>query len=527
MNDSTQKPAYLLGIDVGTSGCKTGLWTDDAVLIAETVVEYGLQRPHPAWAEQDALDWWDAVCTSIHRVLGQSGINPSEIAGVGVDGLGWVLLPVDADGEPLRTAMIWLDRRAEDESAWLRSHPQADGLVDLLANPLDAAYITPKLIWLKRHAPKIFEQTHKFVTSTGFIVHRLTGLFSCDYTQAYGYHFFDIRNEQWDEEAANLVGVPLEKLPPLYQSCEIVGEVTRQAAEATGLSVGTLVIAGGLDAAVGSLGAGVAHVGQTVDQGGQAGGFALSVDHVIVEPRLIFSHHVVPDQYLFQGGTVSGGALGWFRDILGQWEVNAAQLVHCSPFALMSQQVGDTPPGAHGLIFLPYMAGERTPIWNSNARGVFFGMSYKTTRGDILRSIMEGAAFAVYHNVLVAEEHQVTVEEWIGVGGATRSDVWCQIKADVTNRPFTLARRRGGGEGGHTLGLAVMAAHAVGLCNDVSDRIDELLPERRVFEPSKDRHAMYEELFGVYHDLSKKLQPDFEQLAHIVQRYPQYLLPES
>jgi len=523
MNVSSEKPAYLLGIDVGTSGTKTGLWTHDAVLIAETTIEYGMRRPHPAWAEQDALDWWNAVCASIRQVLAKSGVKPSEIAGIGVDGLGWVLLPVDASGEPLRAAMIWLDRRAEVEAVDLRALEYADLLVDLVANPLDAAYITPKILWLIHHEPEIFEDTHRFLTSSGFIVHRLSGQYSCDYTQAYGYHFFDIRHNCWDAEAAGRLGVPIDKLPPLFASCDIVGEVTRQAAEATGLHVGTPVIAGGLDAAVGALGAGVAHIGQTVDQGGQAGGFAMSVDHVIIEPRLIFSHHVVPGQYLFQGGTVSGGALTWFRDILGQWEVNAAQLLKCDPFALMSQQVAETPPGAHGLIFLPYMAGERTPLWNSNARGVFFGMSYKTTRGDILRAIMEGAAFAVNHNVRVAEEHDVSVEEWIGVGGATRSDVWCQIKTDVTNKPFTLARRRGGGEGGHTLGLAVMAASAVGLCDDVSARIDELLPERRVFEPSPERHTMYEELFEIYLDLSDKLQPDFEQLAQVVQRYPHHL----
>jgi xylulokinase len=254
---------------------------------------------------------------------------------------------------------------------------------------------------------------------------------------------------------------------------------------------------------------------------------ALSVANVIVEPRLIFSHHAVPGQYLFQSGTVGGGTLGWFRDNLGQWEVNAARLLKCSPYALMSQEVEDSPPGAHGLIFLPYMAGERSPIWNSNARGVFFGLSYKTSRADILRAIMEGVALSVYHNVRVAEEKGGFVKEWIGVGGGASSDAWCQIKADVTNKPFTLARRPDGGEGGHTLGLAVMVSKAVGLCHDLSDRIEELLPQRRVFEPSPERHAMYEELFEIYLSLSAKLQVDFERLAKAVAAHPKFLAPES
>ncbi len=518
---------YIVSVDIGTSSTKTALWRADGLLVTATTEAYPLHRPFPAWAEMNASDWWNATCKTIQRVLFQSGVDKRSVVGVGVDGLGWALVSVNKQGEPLYPAMIWLDRRAEAEAAWLRSLPAADRLIDLVANPLDASYITPKILWLKNHQPDIFETTHMFLTSTGFIVHHLTEQFSCDYTQAYGYHFFDIRREQWDEAAARLMDIPLEKFPPLFQSCEIVGNVTEFAARATGLAPGTPVIAGGLDAAVGSLGAGVVRLGQTVDQGGQAGGMALSVDNVIVEPRLIFSHHAVPGQYLFQSGTVGGGTLGWFRDNLGQWEVNASKLLKCSPYTLMSKEVEDSPPGAHGLIFLPYMAGERSPIWNSNARGVFFGLSYKTTRADILRAIMEGVAFSVYHNVRIAEEKGGIVQEWIGVGGAASSDVWCQIKADVTNKPFTLARRPDGGEGGHMLGLAVMVSRAVGLCDDVSAQIEKLLPKRRVFEPATERHAMYEELFELYLSLSGRLQPDFERLAAAVASHPDFLAVEN
>jgi xylulokinase len=177
------------------------------------------------------------------------------------------------------------------------------------------------------------------------------------------------------------------------------------------------------------------------------------------------------------------------------------------------------------LIFLPYMAGERTPLWNSNARGVFFGLSYKTTRNDILRSIMEGCAFAVYHNLEIAERNGVTVKEWIGVGGATRSAAWCQIKADVTGKPFVLARRRGGGEGGHALGLYAMVSHAIGECDDLADRIETLLAERRVFEPSPARHAMYKDLFAIYRKLSDELLDNFDRLAAVVEKHERFLAP--
>jgi len=192
-----------------------------------------------------------------------------------------------------------------------------------------------------------------------------------------------------------------------------------------------------------------------------------------------------------------------------------------SPFDLFSQQAGQTPPGAHGLIFLPYMAGERTPLWNSAARGVFFGLSYNTTRGDLLRAIMEGCAFAVYDNLQIAEEHGVTVNEYLGSGGATQSAVWCQIKADVYGKPFIVARRADGGEGGHSLGLFALTAYAVGLCDDSGRCVERLLPNRQIFEPSPAQHALYQDLFQVYRSVSRKLLEDFEQLASITRHQAQ------
>lgn len=506
---------YFLGIDVGTSSTKTGLWRSDGMLVAEASAAYPLYQPQPTWAEMDALDWWKAVCETIRAVLEQSQIDPADIAGVGVDGLGWSLVPVDREGQPLYRAMIWLDRRAEAEAATLRALPEAESLVNLVANPLDAAYITPKLLWLKTQIPSTFEATHQFLTSSGFIVQRLTGAFTCDYTQAYGFHCFDIRHERWDEAAARALGLSIEKLPPLYAPCDVVGKITSKAAQSTGLLAGTPVIAGGLDAAVGALGTGIARVGQTADQGGTAFGLSLCVDRVIVEPRLIFSHHVVPGTYIFQGGTVGGGMMRWFRDTLGQWEVSAAALLKTSPYELMSREAAESPPGANGLIFLPYMAGERSPLWDSQARGVLFGLSYATTRADILRAVMEGCAYAVYHNVRVMEESGVGVREWIGFGGASNSPIWCQIKADITNRPFTIARRADGGAGDNTLGMAVMIGHAVGIYNDLAQQMDLFLPERTIYQPSEERHGLYHKLFELYLELADSLRPGFARLADI------------
>src|SRR3954469_5318350 len=380
---------YIVTVDQGTSSTKTALWDAAGVPVAEATASYRLDRPDAVRAQIDAERWWDALCTTVAEVLAASGVHGRDVAAVAVDGIGWTLVPVDESFRALRPAMTWLDRRAEAEAAALRAGPGAAGLVDLAANPLDAAYITPKLAWLREHEPTVFDAARWFLTASGFLTARLTGEPTCDLTQAYGFHCFDIRRERWDEAAATALCIPIDRLPPLHEAREIAGAVGLDAAARTGLATGTPVLVGGLDAAVGALGGGVTRPGLTQDQGGQAGGFGMSVSEVLVEPRLIFSHHVLPGQYLLQAGTVGGGALGWFRDVFGHTEKSAAELLGCSPFELFSSQAGKARPGAGGLIFVPYMAGERTPIWSSTARGVFFGLSYSTTRADMLRAIME------------------------------------------------------------------------------------------------------------------------------------------
>ncbi len=485
----------ILALDNGTSSTKAALWTLDGRLLAEVTEPYLLDRPQPTWAQIDAGIWWQAACRATRAVLAQSGLNGHAVRAVAVDGISWTLLAVDRALRPLAPALIWLDRRAERESAELKASSVGDRLVNLSANPLDPAYITPKLLWLKRHDPVVFEAAHCFLTASGFLTARLCGELTCDLTQAYGYHFFDMRNACWDERAALEVGIPLEKLPPLRRCSEIVGAVTHPAAAETGLAAGTPVLAGCLDAASGALGAGLTRLGQANEQGGQAGGMAISLAQVVVEPRLIFSHHVLEGQYLLQGGTVGGGSLGWLREMLGE----------ALTFEQLSAEAARVEPGAGGLVFLPYMAGERTPLWNSRARGVFYGLSYSTSRQDLVRAVMEGCAMAVYHNIQVAAEQGALVNEYLGSGGATRSPTWCQIKADLYGKPFVVARRAGGGEGGHLLGLFALAMEATGECAGAGPLVERLLPERVVYEPDPGRHDRYQEIFAQYLRLSKML----------------------
>ncbi len=497
---------HVLTIDQGTSSTKTALWDADGGLLAEASAPYLLDRPYPLWAEIHPDRWWDALCVTVREVMARSGVAPADIAVVALDGIGWTLVPVDAALAPLAPAMTWLDRRAGDEAAELRARSDADSLVTLAGNPLDAAYITPKIAWLARHRPDVLDATRWLLTASGYLVARLTGEATCDLTQAYGFHCFSITEGAWDAGAATRLGIAPEMLPPLGWTGDVAGTVTAAAAEATGLAQGTRVLVGGLDAAVGALGGGVTRPGLTQDQGGSAGGMGMAIDHVAVEPRLILSHHVLPGQWLLQSGTVGGGALAWFRGVAGAGELT---------FDEVTAEAASSPAGANAVLFLPYLAGERTPLWSSTPRGVFLGMTYSTTRADMLRAVMEGCAFAVLDNLRLAEAIGFEVSAWLGQGGAARSPLWNQVKADVTGRPFTVARRAGGGEGGHGLGLFALGAAAAGLAGDPASTVERLLPERTVHEPDPARHARYAELFEVWHGVSRGLLPQFDRLAAI------------
>jgi xylulokinase len=498
---------YIVTVDQGTSSTKTAVWDAEGRVLAEATAAYDLERPSAVRAQIDPEIWWQALATTVRGALARSRVPAREVAAVAVDGIGWTLVPVDAALRAVAPAITWLDRRAESEAAELRARPDADRLVDLAANPIDAAYITPKLVWLQRHEPAAFAATRWFLTASGFLTARLTGVATCDLTQAYGFHCFDLRAGRWDVPTAEGLGIPADRLPPLRGCAEIAGSVNGEAARLTGLAAGTPVLVGGLDAAVGALGAGVTRPGTTQDQGGQAGGMGMSILDVVVEPRLILSHHVLNGQYLLQSGTVGGGGLGWFRQVLGRPDAT---------FDDLTGEAASAVPGSGGLLFLPYLAGERTPLWSTNARGVFLGLSYATTRADILRAVMEGSAFAVLDNLRVAEATGHRVTEWLGTGGAAMSPLWNQIKADITGRPFVVARRSDGRQGGNGLGLFALGASTVGAGDAPGATVDRLLTQRTVYEPDPARNARYVELFEVWYEASRGLLPTFDRLAAVV-----------
>ncbi|HHV62152.1 MAG TPA: FGGY-family carbohydrate kinase [Firmicutes bacterium] len=502
----------LLGIDIGTSGCKLAAFDFEGQVAGTVTMKYKTYYPHFGYVEQDAGEWWRATCDGIQAMIRDYGIDPGEIAAVGVAGQSWSCLPVDEAGVPLRNTMIWLDRRAVEQARWMKEKLGEDRLIALNGNPVDPAYIVPKMLWLKENEPEVYNRAHKFLQSNAFIVFKLTGIYSQDYSQGYGFHFFNISKGAWDEGVAGELGLSPEKVAPIYNCHEVVGEVTRQAAGETGLCEGTPVVAGGLDAACCTLGAGVIRPGQTQEQGGQAGGMSIQVDQPLIHPKLILSYHVLPDQWLLQGGTVGGaGTLKWFDERLGAGARQVAKERGISSFEVMSEEAGQIKPGSDGLIFLPYMAGERSPIWNSKARGVFFGLSYDKTEAHIIRSIMEGVGYSLLHNLDTAEEVKAYARELVSVGGASNSRVWTQIKADITGRPIHVPSS----DHATTLGAAMLAGMGVGVYKDFEEAVNRTVHIQRTHIPDESNHRIYRRYYELYIELYNRLKDCFDVLHEL------------
>lgn len=482
----------ILGIDIGTSACKAAVFEEDGKVLAQANQPYRVYYPENGWAEQDPVQWWQAVCEGIREVLAADGVSAEDICGIGVDGQSWSAIPVDKKGNVLHNTPIWMDTRARHICDRINREIGSDAVFEVSGNAFLPSYTTPKMIWFREERPAVFEKTYKFLQSNSYIVFRLTGEMSQDYSQGYGIHFFDMNTLSYDGAMAKKMGLDQELLPELTACDAIVGEVTGAAAEATGLRKGTPVVAGGLDAACGALGAGVYQAGQTQEQGGQAGGMSICTDRALAHKKLILGAHVVPGLWLLQGGTVGGGGtLKWFQQELGK-EMS---------FAELTKEAESVAAGSEGVVFLPYMAGERSPIWDPDAKGVFYGLSFDKTRGHLVRAVLEGVAYSLEHNLRTAAETGVEVGVLNAMGGSANSRLWTQIKADVTGKKIQVPAS----DTATTLGAALLAGVGCGVYADYEEAVKRTIKITRMQEPDMKNHERYQRLMEVYLNIYEAL----------------------
>lgn len=502
----------LIGIDIGTTGTKAIVADAHGTVQAEAGREYTTAFPQPNWAEQDPDDWWRATCAVLQQIFAQSRIDPARIAAVAVSCQAPSLVAVDREGRPLLPALIWMDRRTEAECDWLRTHVDEAAITRINGGRVDPYYLAPKLLWLRRRRPELYAVTHAVLQANGYVVHKLTGAFSMDISHGPLTLFFDSANQRWSDELLGAMELDRAKLPPVVGCMDIVGQVSDAAAQATGLAAGTPVLGGMTDGTAASVEAGLVEPGDAAEMTGQSTVLLICSDQPYLGRELIPLGHPQPGRFLVVGALVaSGGALRWFRDQLGESERQEAARSGVDAYELLSRAAATSPPGANRLIFLPYMFGERSPIWDSDARGVFFGLSLATQKADLIRAVMEGAAYGLRHNVETAAAGGFAMSEMACVGGGARSALWNQIKADVLQLPVRLPRAATGAP----MGDAIIAAAASGLHATLGHAVAAMVAPGPVYTPRPQHAARYQALYEIYLDLYPQLRPSFKKLAHV------------
>ncbi len=494
---------YILSIDLGTTSTKTVLFDDRLRVISSARTEYQTFYPQSGWAEQNAEDWWLALVTTCREVLEKSGINPSNIVGVGVDSMSSMALPVDQQGNPLHNGLIWLDRRAWKESDWIKDI-YGELQISINSNRSDPSNFAPKILWIKNNLPDVYVKTYKFLHCNGYLVQKLTGNMTMDISEAGLSQLCDIRTGQWSDELIALSGIDRLKLPEIYSCTEIVGNILAEAAHATGLKEGTPVIAGAMDNVSATLGLGLRHDGQAYISAGTATNAGACVAEVPTDPSMLNYHHGVSGLYLVNGGVDYGGAgLRWFKSLIEEdrfYEIDR-----------LAQESGYRD---EVLLYLPYMVGQRAPLWSPHSRAVAFGMNPDTSRKAMIRMIMEGIAMGVKNVFRLMEKKNYTSNEIVMTGGCANSHIWTQIFSDILNKPIILP----GEMDVAPLGTAILTAVGVGLFPDFDSAL-AVQTVRDTYYPDNEKSSYYDDLFSAFINLYEISQPVYEQLDMIRKKY--------
>jgi xylulokinase len=496
---------YILAHDLGTTGNKAMLFDAAGATVATTFEAYETAYPRPGWAEQDAADWWRAVRDSTWKLLTSSGVAPGDIAVVSFSGMMNGALAVDATGVPLRSAIIWADQRATAEAEFLARCCGAEQVYRSTGHRASASYTAAKALWIQRHQPGLYAHTHQFLQAKDYAVYKLSGVFATDYSDASGTNLFDLERRDWAVDMIEAVGLHARKLPPVHPSSTVIGQVTPQAASETGLLAGTPVVIGGGDGACATVGAGSVRPGDAYNYIGSSSWIAVTAEQPLYDPqmRTFTFAHLDPKLY-FPTGTMqcAGGSFDWLERLLrGE---GATRL-----YDEMSTAAAGVEPGAKGLLFLPYLIGERSPHWNPLARGVFVGLTMSHGRAEMARAVLEGVALNLKLILGAFLEQGAAIQAMRLIGGAARSALWRQILADVYGLPIL---RPGLLVEATSLGAAIAGGVGVGLFPDFGVA-HEIVQVEEAERPNPAHSQRYAALYGLFQQTYTALEPIFEQLA--------------
>lgn len=489
---------YYLGVDSSTTATKALLMNGDGAVVAVGRSDYGFETPHPLWSEQSPHLWWAATVAAINAALRTAGIDGGSVGAVGLTGQMHGLVLLDETGEVLRPSILWNDQRTQAECDEIRERVGRRRLIDTTGNDALTGFTAPKILWVRNHEPELFDRVAHVLLPKDYVRFRLTGGFAVDRAGGSGTLLFDLTKRNWSPEIVDALDIPASVLPPTYEGPDVTGVVSGEAASATGLRPGTPVVAGGGDQAANGVGVGAITPGIVAMSIGTSGVVFTSTDRPIIEPegRLHAFCHAIPNTWHLMGVMLSAaGSYEWFKNAF------AAD----TSFSELDAAAAGVAPGSNGLVFLPYLSGERTPHPDPSARGAFVGLTVRHGTGDLARAVMEGVAFGLRDSVELMASSADLGEVRVSGGGAS-SDVWLRIIADVLDRPVRIV----GTAESAAHGAAILAAVGTGGFDSANDACEAAVEVGEAIEPTRDA-AIYEEEYGIYRDLYPALKPSFER----------------
>ncbi len=496
--------ACLLGIDVGTTGAKTALFDLEGTPLASVTVEWPLYHPRPGWAEQRPEDWWQGTCESIRRALQQAALPAEAVHGIGLSGQMHGAVLLDARGEVLRPAIIWSDQRTAAQCDWLNRHVGAERLARIARNPALTGFTAPKLLWTRDNEPELWQRIYTVLLPKDYVRYRLTGELAAEVSDAAGTLFLDVAARRWSDELLDAMGIPRSWMPPLYESVDLAGRVTSEAASATGLAAGTPVAAGGADNTCGAVGTGIVREGMALSSLGTSGIIFAQTDRVQTDPGQrvhTFAHSVPGRWYLMAVTQAAGLSLRWLRDRLGFTSVDGRD-----PYELMLALAADVPPGAEGLLWLPYLQGERTPHLDPFARGALLGLTARHDRPHLIRAVLEGVVYSLRDGLEIIRGLGIDVRQARATGGGARSRLWRQMQADVLQVEIVSVNA----QEGPAFGAALLAGVATGAYPSVEAACDATIREVERLAPNPELAPVYDRYYQAY----RAAYPALRELSH-------------
>ena len=503
---------FVLAHDLGTTGDKASLYDAEGRLVGSSFAAYDTEYARPRWAEQDPDAWWRAVCGSTRSLLADADIDGREVAGVSFSGQMMGCVALDAHARPLRPAIIWADQRAVEQERWLGERIDPERVYRITGHRLSSSYSLAKILWLRDHEPEVFRAAHAFVNAKDAIVARLTGAFVTDPSDASGTNLYDLEAGGYSQAILEAAELDAALLPRVAGSMDVVGEVTASVADEVGLPAGVPVVIGGGDGCCAALGAGVWREGAAYNYVGSSSWIALASQRPAYDPeqRTFTWAHLLPGVFSPCGTMqAAGGSYAWTRDVLGAAEVAQAAREGGSAYELLNELAATAPAGSRGLLYLPYLLGERSPRWNPNARGAFIGLTMRHGRAEMVRAVLEGVTMNLRVILQAMTRQGIEVRSVRVIGGGAAGLFWNQLMADMYGVPIERLTHL---EEATSMGAAVAGGVGVGLYDDVSI-IERMNPVALVVEPDAAAQRSYEPLFELLDEAYASLVPVYDRLA--------------